>query len=110
MYYVTMSLIEGNDDKVQRQGAISIIYQVGCPVDIDQEFRRKQILLWNVLPLKLAAIHGCIDDPNLRSVAKVIRPFSNIHNFSRIQLHYGTCRQVYKDTMVETHIVALYRC
>ena len=83
-----MSLIEGND-KLQRRGAISIIYQVGCPVDIDQQLRRKQILLRNVLPLKLAAIHGCIDDPNLRSVAKVIRPFSNVHNFSRIQLHYG---------------------
>ena len=89
---MTMSLVKDNNAKVQRQGIVHITYQFGCQIDVGHQFQKKEILLRNVLPLKVAAEHSCTDDPTAHLAVKLLRPLINLHNFCRLQLHFGMSR------------------
>ena len=102
LYYMTMSLVKDNA-KVQRQGIVHITYQIGCQIDVGHQFRQKEILLRNVLPLKVAADHSCTDDPAVHLVVKLLRPLVNLHNFCRLQLHLGTSRKWLRQRVGSFH-------
>ena len=94
MYYVFMSLVKG-DERVQRNGIVGIGYFVAGE-DGDSTFRlmQEKVKLQNAIPVKIKAVHPCTDNPIIRLVVKVCRPFISPELMSRTRIHCGNHLEV----------------
>ena len=79
--------------EAQRQGLIAIVYFMGDfqkRNDFHQVRKRVQRLR-SVVPIKMAAGHVCTDDPRMRFLLRVVRPWLNLYTLTRIRFHSGMC-------------------
>ena len=104
MYYTMMALIENADSKTQELGLVHVSYSFDdgkSPIDDDKQERSKRrrdpllaravMQLAITFPMKRASSHVCLFDPKMEFIFKVIRPFFDRHDLSRLQFHSGTC-------------------
>ena len=100
MYYTMMTLLEHADSKTQELGLVRVGYSFNdgnSPINDDRRKRRRDPLLARavmqlatVIPIKRASSHICIFDPKMEFIYKLLRPFFNHYDLSRLQFHIGT--------------------
>ena len=91
LYYIFMSISQDND-KLQRLGTVEISYHndqsnKGHTTDFTLSSKIAQIR--NVLPIRAAAMHICTDDPAIRLLVKIVKPFFALPTLSRVRIHCG---------------------
>ena len=80
-----------NDVQAQRRGIVEIAFQFGkMSADHNPKRHRKVMRLRNCLPIKVNALHMCINDPAFRLLVKLIRPILTIKFLSRVRIHNGS--------------------
>ena len=86
-----MTVLE-NDETAQKKGFVAVAYHVGCssmsPAAL--EGFRKRPILRDAIPLRLAALHYCYDNPKLRLIALFAQNFISKEHRLRFRAHFGT--------------------
>jgi len=88
-FYTAMQAL--SSEQTQRKGAVSIYYTVGSFNDRSKrvgffEIRRLKLSL----PIHIAAIHFCLDDPKQYFLLKVGLPAISAKVHTRVRVHYGS--------------------
>jgi hypothetical protein len=77
------------DENVQKKGAVFVFYHV----DVNNNDRRviyATAKLKNAIPVKIASIHLCYNEPKLRSIVEIALTVLGPHERVRYRAHYGT--------------------
>lgn len=90
--FIYLQLTLAEDEENQKRGIVTILFQLGSvsPKDMNRELAREGPRIGNWLPIKVAGIHICTDNPVVEVLARVILAGSTPALRSRHRLHYGT--------------------
>jgi len=95
-----MNLKAIEDEETQRRGLVVVVYNIGeDQKGPDSIWQKEGPDLENWLPLKVAAIHICIDNPLINMIARVALLSAGESVRSRYKFHGGTATEIkYKLT------------
>ena len=104
MYYIYMTLVQ-DDVEAQRKGIVEIFYNVGNTNPIYLPHVTASQRLHSALPVKVAANHACSDDPIVRTMFQICRPFFSLERLSRMRIHMGKFTAFCADGVSITSLV-----
>jgi hypothetical protein len=80
------------DEEIQRKGFVKVIYNVGMrkmpTLDTDLFFKGVPTVV-EALPLRMAAMHYCYDDPKIRPALSILQHSIGRAGRVRFRAHYG---------------------
>ena len=85
------------DEETQRSGVVIVLSLLGTdkssmPTDYRDGSWQVTLLTTSALPLRIAAVHICYDDPNLFPVFALGVLVTNTASRLRLRCHFGTSR------------------
>jgi hypothetical protein len=77
------------NEETQKRGMVLVSYNIGI-TNPDRSGVFKIASIFNALPVKVAGIHVCVDDPKTVIVAKLASMLVGSYGALRFRCHYGT--------------------
>jgi hypothetical protein len=89
--YVMLSAAE--DEETQRRGVVIIHYFMGLlSISLDPDKIKEAAALTHWIPLRIAGIHQCLNDPLLRAFASILLLGAGRERRAQVRLHGGMCQ------------------
>jgi hypothetical protein len=91
LIYIMVSAAE--DEETQRRGVVLINYFIGpLSIILDPVTVTEGAALMHWVPLRIAGIHQCLNDPLLRAVASLLLLGAGRDRRARVRVHGGMCQ------------------
>lgn len=77
------------DEETQKRGVVLIPYNIGSPYAFDRRSSYLHARLTWILPVRVAGLHGCSQDPRQRTLMNLALNFIGTKMRLRTRIHFG---------------------